>query len=692
MYGFESDLTNRNELSEKNETITHRSDVLVALRAGRLPHSTNYPLKRAASPSDRRENQVLANAPDPLHSPSRPLIDEISGINPDDPRRVGIPKFVSFAWFVLIYNLAAVAWGVFVRASKSGDGGGTSWPLLDLSHQPMNGPISRLIEGSHRASTALCGVFAIILLVMAYRNFAKGHQARMFATVVFGLTCLEGLVGWALVRFGLVTLNDSVLRVSIMSFHVVSTFILVSAIALCAMSGMGAGRIQLRGQSAIGWMLGLGVLGLVSLGVSGAISALAHTLMPVKNVLVEAAKPDAFWMLKLQPLHPYLSLAVGTFFCILAGMLCHLRPSDAVRRASLVMLVAFAFQTMLGLVSIKLAAPIWTQMLHLVAGDVLFVSFVVAAGFALMDLTPRREEGVGSLPKASLREYVGAYIALTKPRVISLLLLTAGAAMFAAAKGFPGFIPLLAVMVGGYLSAGAANAMNMVIDRDIDAQMARTASRPTVTTLISTASAVNFSLILTFASFAILWAGANLWAAMIALAGQAFYVCIYTLLLKRRTWHNIVIGGAAGSVPPMVGWVATTGHLGAVAWWMFALIFLWTPVHFWALALLIKDDYTEAGVPMLPVEKGIPATVSQITFYMVLTVALSLLPFFVGGAGILFLIGAIALDLVLIRLNHELRKKAEKPQAGALFHYSMLYLALLFVVFAIDQRWMIGSL
>jgi protoheme IX farnesyltransferase len=203
---------------------------------------------------------------------------------------------------------------------------------------------------------------------------------------------------------------------------------------------------------------------------------------------------------------------------------------------------------------------------------------------------------------------------------------------------------------------------------------------------------MNFSLLLTLGSFAVLWAGANLWAAMIALAGQMFYVCVYTLLLKRRTWQNIVIGGAAGSVPPMVGWVAVTGGLESMAWWMFALIFLWTPVHFWALALLLKDDYEEAGVPMLPVVKGAKGTAAQISFYTALTVALSLLPFFTGSAGIVFLASTIALDVILIRLCASLWKRTERPQASALFHYSMIYLAALFLMLAVDQRWLFGSL
>lgn len=638
-----------------------------------LPDSSDH-LESDSSQADRQANSAI--------------IAEIQEASDPIPRSAS--KFATFAWFVLIYNLAAVAWGVFVRASKSGDGGGAQWPLLDMSHQPINGDFGRLVEGSHRLSTSLCGVMAIALVWMAFKNFPKGHQVRVFSIVALAFTLLEGAIGAVLVLFKLVAENDSGARVGVMSFHVISTMLLVSSIALAAMSAIGRGRIQLKGNGSI---IPLGLVGLLSmfaLAVSGAVAALSHTLMPVKNVLAAAADPDSHWLQKLQPLHPYLSIAAGLYVCLMAGMLANLRPSSPVKKASRVMVVTFAAQLLMGLVNVKLAAPIWMQMVHLVLGDVLFVSMVIAMAFALKSDAPRKEEVSEEREPLPAKTLMKAYVALTKPRVISLLLFTAGAAMFAAAKGWPGLIPFLAVMVGGYLSAGAANVMNMVVDRDIDGRMHRTAERPTVTHSISTSSAMNFSILLTVGSFAVLWAGGNLWAAVIALAGQAFYVCVYTLYLKRRTWQNIVIGGAAGSVPPMVGWVAVTGSLNAMAWWMFALIFIWTPVHFWALALLLKDDYADAGVPMLPVAKGERATVVQISYYTALTVALSLLPFFAGVSGAIFLVSAIVIDLLLIRFCVRLAKQIERKQASALFHYSMLYLALLFLAVAVDQRWLIA--
>ena len=204
------------------------------------------------------------------------------------------------------------------------------------------------------------------------------------------------------------------------------------------------------------------------------------------------------------------------------------------------------------------------------------------------------------------------YLALTKPKVISLLLLTTLTAMFMAARGWPGLTLLLVVALAGYASAGSAGVFNMVIDRDIDLRMKRTAGRPTSSGLISMRDAAAFGAVLQLASFLALWVFASPLSAWLSLAGFLTYVLVYTLWLKRRTWHNIVLGGAAGCFPPLVGWAAVTGNLNLFAWFLFAIIFFWTPAHFWALALMIKEEYREVGIPMLPVVHGDRLTVAQV--------------------------------------------------------------------------------
>jgi protoheme IX farnesyltransferase len=224
--------------------------------------------------------------------------------------------------------------------------------------------------------------------------------------------------------------------------------------------------------------------------------------------------------------------------------------------------------------------------------------------------------------------------------------------------------------------------------------MGRTAKRPTVTQAIPPRAALQFALALMGGSFGLLWWAANLLSAMLALAGLAFYVVIYTLLLKRRTWANIVIGGAAGAFPPLVGWAAVTGDLSPLAWCLFGIVFLWTPVHFWALAILIKEDYARAGVPMLPVVRGERATVVQIAYYTVLTIAFSAVPVVLQGENGRAAVGwfypgaAALLNGVLLLRSVQLYRRPERPQAKSLFKYSMVYLALLFLAMAVDRaRW-----
>ncbi len=300
----------------------------------------------------------------------------------------------------------------------------------------------------------------------------------------------------------------------------------------------------------------------------------------------------------------------------------------------------------------------------------------ISSGSTLADTPPR-------IAHATWRDY----LALTKPRIISLLLFTALAAMYIAADKTHHVTTGLfwAVAVGGYMAAGAANAINMVIDSDIDVRMHRTANRPTVTREISSRNALIFAGVLAIGSFALLWRFGGLLSALMAQAGLAFYVIIYTLLLKRRTWHNIVIGGAAGAFPPLVGWTAVTHSLSPLAWYLFAIIFFWTPVHFWALALLIKDDYARANIPMLPVVRGDRVTVIQIAAYTLLTVAISLLPFVQHYVGGIYLAGSIVLNLALIVYSLRLYLRPERLQALWLFKYSMLYLALLFLMMAVDK-------
>ena len=277
------------------------------------------------------------------------------------------------------------------------------------------------------------------------------------------------------------------------------------------------------------------------------------------------------------------------------------------------------------------------------------------------------------------------YVTLTKPRIMSLLVLTAVCAMVAAAGGAPAPLPLAALVLGGALACGGASALNHVLDRDIDRLMGpRTASRPVAAGRIGPARAVAFGVGLSALSFLVLAAFANLLAAALALSGGAFYVLVYTVWLKRTTPQNIVVGGAAGAIPPLAGWAAANGRLGLGAGFLFLIVLLWTPPHFWALALLLAPQYAAARVPMLPVVRGARVTARQVLVYSLALVVVTLVPGVIGTFGVVYLAAAVVLGIVLCALAWRLWRENTPANAALMFHFSLLYLALLFVAVAID--------
>ncbi|HEX7522208.1 MAG TPA: heme o synthase [Acidimicrobiia bacterium] len=277
-----------------------------------------------------------------------------------------------------------------------------------------------------------------------------------------------------------------------------------------------------------------------------------------------------------------------------------------------------------------------------------------------------------------------AYFMLTKPRVIELLLVTTVPAMVLAAGKMPSLELILAVLLGGALAAGGANTINCWIERDRDQLMRRTHHRPLPRGEIAPHHALVFGVLLEAAAFGWLWSTANLLSAALAVSAMLFYVFVYTIWLKPRSTHNIVIGGAAGAVPVLVGWAAVTGDLAAPAWVMFAIVFCWTPPHFWALALRYRDDYAAAGIPMLPVVKGTAATARQIVVYSGVVVAVTLLLFGVEPMGLVYFVTAVGLGGAFIWQAVRLAHDATPQRAIKLFMYSNTYLALLFAAIAVD--------
>ena len=330
--------------------------------------------------------------------------------------------------------------------------------------------------------------------------------------------------------------------------------------------------------------------------------------------------------------------------------------------------------------------PLAGAALALFAGAAVLTSHVAHVGIASAAFAVALIATAATLrgepaPRAAWRDYV----TLTKPRIMSLLLLPRLCGMFVGARGVPPGWLVGTTMLGLALACGGASALNHVLDRDIDRLMGeRTRARPVAASRMAPSRALEFGLALSAFSFVLLASAVNVLAATLALVGNLFYVLVYTGWLKRSTPQNIVIGGAAGAVPPLVGWAAATGNLSLPAVWLFLIVFLWTPPHFWALALLLREHYAQARIPMLPVVRGVKTTTRRIVLYSVALVAVTAVPFVAGPLGPGYVIPALALGALFVWLALRLSWRTTPRRAALLFHYSLLYLALLFVAMALD--------
>lgn len=548
------------------------------------------------------------------------------------------------------------------------------------------------------------------LAIASFRIFPKGSIYRKAGLLSLISVLISAAIGAALVLNRWVEFDRSAWRAVTMPIHLINNYFLVAFLILAALPQEVAMKIKMSKQGEIAALIWTSLGAMLVLGATGALSAMGKTAF--QNELMAAqgltdriqmhVGAEAHPLLKGGVTHPLIATAATVLILLACRQILKKRPSPDTAFWSNLTTGGMLLQMAMGAVNLLLSAPIWLQLLHLAAAIFTFGSFATMSyhAFATRDeavgaqAPPAPTTGRGgdgrSEAKPNFMAIVKDYIALTKPRVISLLLFTTILAMVIAAGGWPPFWQVLLVGLGGYMAAGAANTLNMIVERDLDVAMERTSHRPTVDQRITNGQAAIFAFVLAAGSFAILTLSANVLSALLAMAGLVFYVLIYTLLLKRRTWQNIVIGGAAGAFPPLVGYAAVKGELSVLAWILFGIIFFWTPVHFWALAILIKDDYAKAGVPMLPCVKGDKVTTVQIVLYAVLTAVISVIPLFMGEAGFFYLAGAVVLNILLLVQSLQLMRNTSAPRARALFKYSMLYLALLFIFIAVDRSWVIG--
>ena len=583
--------------------------------------------------------------------------------------------------------------GGLVRVTDSGTGCGASWPMCNGHLFPAL-EYHQLIEWNHRLFATLVGFLMIVTIgstVLWYRQPRRFLWLALLAAFTY---LLQAVLGGVTV---LLHLDHKWVAA-----HMGNSMILMgSTILLALFAYIGTPGIR-KDSKWLRW---------VSLG------TLIWTFVAMfTGSLVVGAEADiacpAWPQCGETYLLPYTAdqwinfghrIAVGfsdVLMVLLAVAIWRTRRHDwRLMNSTHVLSVLYVSQVFLGAFTIWLGAPAALKGAHLALAAATWSALAVMTTLIwVTSPAPADTRSAGGqdsgytkrkVRRSFLPETVQNYISLMKPRVIVLLLVPTAVSMLIAAVRQPPAQPLLLLifltLLGGTLASGGAHAINQYIDRDIDARMRRTKRRPVVTGRVPPRNALIYGILLSLLAFVQLWATVNLIAAVLAIAGNLFYVFVYTLWLKRSTTQNIVIGGAAGAVPPLVGWAAVTGGVGLPAILFFAIIFFWTPAHFWALALVRQEDYREAGIPMLPVVSGEATTRVNILLYAVLLMLVTLLPFAVQALSWIYLIAAIGLGLIFVIRAGMLMRNHSTASAWSLFKYSNIYLALLYLAMVVDR-------
>jgi len=585
-------------------------------------------------------------------------------------------RFRRLAVVTIAATFVLIAVGGLVRATDSGLGC-PDWPRCFGRLVPP-AELHAWIEHSHRLVASVVMVLVALLVVAAYRT-GQERAVRRAAVAALVMVLAQALIGafvvWWKLRADSVTLHLAT-ALALVALLIYIGFRARYASDRSRRHGQDRGFVRLAGAGA--GLLYLQML--VGSTVTGHHAGLAYPL----NMLLPDLGPS---VARIQLAHRALAMVVGAL--VLAIWVVARRTQRAhptVTRLAGYAAGLVAVQIGLGLANVANRLSALTVVPHLAVGALLWGTMVALVLHADRFCgTPARDPAEPEpAPARTAGQSARAYFLLTKPRIIELLLVTTVPTMFIAARGVPSPWLMAATLFGGALSAASANVLNCYLDRDIDALMRRTARRPLPTHRVDPGDALRFGLVLGVAGFVWLWAAVNLLSAVLATSAILFYVFVYTLGLKRRSTQNIVIGGAAGAVPVLVGWSAVTGRVELPALVLFAIIFYWTPPHFWALSLRFKDDYAAAGVPMLPVVRGARETSTQILYYTVLLVAVTLLLYPAGRMGALYLAAAVVLGGAFIWRALELRRDLDGRRAIRLFSFSNTYLALLFLAMALD--------
>ena len=594
----------------------------------------------------------------------------------------GVTRFQKSALATSVTTVVLFAIGGLVRGSGSGLGCST-WPNCHGDQLLPSPDTKAMIEFSHRA---MVGVVSLLILITAYqaiRHF-RGNRRILWPALaaiplVFGQAILGGIVVLTELNPWWVTAHFAI------ALALVADVVIVSVNAFFPTREAGGdlrfARLSLVTTSITGLLL------LVGTYVRATAAGLAFSDWPLMDGrLVPTLGGTNTAMFLHRVLAAFAMLLV--IYTVVRARTMTGRAKPLVTLSTLAMLLFFA-QIVVG------AANVWTSLAPIavighVALSVLIWATLVALATAARWLAPEPDPAAEAAAardkesKASFGDTAAAYFQLTKPRIISLLLITTVPAMILAAGEVPSIWLILATLLGGTLAAGSANAINCYIDRDIDQIMKRTRRRPLPAHEVTPERALAFGYILGAISFFFLAMTVNVLAASLCLAAIVFYVFVYTLWLKRTTDQNIVIGGAAGAAPVLVGWAAVTGTVQLPAILLFAIVFIWTPPHFWALAMRYRNDYASAGVPMMPAVRGQSETLLQIWLYSLALFAVTLVMVPLANMGLLYAVTAAVLGGLFVYKALRLRREYSEAAAMRLFRFSIVYLALLFAAVAVD--------
>ena len=616
-------------------------------------------------------------------------------------------RFQKLAALTLATALGLVTIGVIVRATDSGLGC-PDWPLCHGQVIPPLNDSKAWIEWIHRTVAVIIGFEILALAILAIADYRDRRSILWPSLGAVLLVGFQAYLGRETVRLG--NSGPSV------TAHLATALTLVALLVYITVRAGYPARIGGRGGSQRFTLLAAFTtaitfaLLLFGSNVTATSTALVFPDWPLMGGTLFPPITD---VTAPHVLHRWVAAFVGVVVAIQAVVAWRSqRDHPTIVRLAVGAAVLYAIQVVVGGAQVLTQLAAWTQTLHLALGGVIWATLTgltvtsyytarvdVQAGSGRVGGVADPEADPDAAQPRTASDTIRAYIALTKPRIIELLLVTTVPAMVLATRYLPASVGgvdwgdwgwlVFWTMVGGTLAAGSANAINCYLDRDIDLLMTRTRRRPLPAHQVEPERAVVFGLALGAVSFVVMAYFVNLTAAFLTLLAIAFYVVVYTMLLKRSTPQNIVVGGAAGALPPVIGWAAVTGSVSLPAILLFALVFYWTPPHFWALSLRIRKDYAAAGVPMLPVVKGVPETTRQIALYTILMVAISLVLFAVAKMGAIYLVAAVALGAMFLWQAFTLWRRGtseEMSTAGAirLYKFSISYLTLLFAAVAID--------